>query len=180
MTMKQWKKPAALLGGLLMAIVLFGVTAIHPAVTSAQTDKPATSAKTLEAMIKELGVPYKAVGDGKFVVAFSVDDTATTNMVLGETSLTGDDKLKVITIACKVMDGTKDKKPSPAFMQKLMSYDYQTDIGRVGLDSDNTAWYQSSLWKDTATTETLTYDMLFAHYNRLKVAKALQAISEEG
>ena len=175
--MKQWKNSAAFLSSLLMAALLLCFLTLHPAVTLAQADKPA---KSLEAMIKELGVPYKALDDGKFLVVFSVDDTSTTNMILGETSLAGDDKLKMITIACKVMDGTKDKKPSPAFLKALADFDYQTDIGRVGLDSDNLVWYQSSLWKATATTETLTYDMLLAHTNRQKVAKTLKALGDEG
>ena len=147
---------------------------------AAETDKAAASTLTLEDRIKELGLVYKSVGDGQYLVVFAVDDTSTTNMIVGEKSMTDDGKLKMITIICKVMDGTKEKKLSPAVLAKIADYNYQTDIGRVGVDAENTVWYQSSLWEDTATKETLTYDMLFAHYNHPKVAKMLKALSEEG
>jgi len=184
--MKHWKKSPALLGGLLMAALMIGFIALRPAITDAQTPPPdkaapaGKAAKSLEDMVKDLGVPYKALDNGKFLVVFSVDDAVTTNMILGETSMTNDDKGKMITIACKVADGTKDKKPSTAFLTKITDFDYQTDIGRIGLDSDNNVWYQSSLWKSTATNETLIYDMLYAHTLRQKVAKTLKALSEEG
>ena len=178
--MKHWKMSAALLGGLFMATLLFGFSALRPAVTIAETAPATQAAKSLEDMIKDLGVPYKSLGNGKFLVVFSVDDSATTNMILGETSMTNDDKGKMITIACKVADGTKDKKPTAAFLTKITDFDYQTDIGRVGLDSDNTVWYQSSLWETTATKDTLIYDMLYAHTIRQKVAKTLKSISDEG
>lgn len=179
----NWKISAALLGSLTMAALMLGFMAVRPAVTSADAGKvapAAPAAQSLEDRIKELGVPYKSVGDGKFLVAFSVDDTATTNMLLGETSMASDDSGKMITIACKVADGTKDKKPTALFLSKITDFDYQTDIGRVGLDSSNNVWYQSSLWEANATKDTLIYDMLYAHTNRQKVAKTLKAISEEG
>jgi hypothetical protein len=182
--MKHWKNSAALLAGLLLATLLVVFLAMHPSVTSAQADKPAAPAdkpaKSLEDMIKEIGVAYKSVGDGKFVVAFPVDDTTTVNMVVGESTLTTSDKFKMVTIACKVMDGTKEKKPSAAMLAKITDFDYQTDIGRVGLDDSNNVWYQSSLWKETVTTQTLTYDLVFADRNRQKLAKALKAIADEG
>ena len=195
--MNYSKTPAALIGGLLLSAGTLQTTFAAPLAQkltgqtiktihltkklAAGTDKAAaTSTPTLEDRIKELGLAYKSVGDGQYLVVFAVDDTSTTNMLLGEKSMTNDGKLKMITILCKVMDGTKEKKLSPAILAKIADYNYQADIGRVGVDSDNTVWYQSSLWEDTATKETLTYDMLFAHYNHPKVAKMLKALSEEG
>lgn len=199
--MNYSKTPAALIGGLLMSGLLLSAGTLQTASAAspakkltgqtiktihltkklaAETDKAAASTPTLEDRIKELGLAYKSVGDGQYLVVFAVDDTSSTNMLVGEKSLTGDGKLKMITILCKVMDGTKGKELSPAILAKIADYNYQTDIGRVGIDSENTVWYQSSLWEDTATKETLTYDMLFAHYNHPKVAKMLKALSEEG
>ncbi len=199
--MNYSKTPAALIGGLLMSGLLLSAGTLQTASAAspakkltgqtiktihltkklaAETDKAAASTPTLEDRIKELGLAYKSVGDGQYLVVFAVDDTSSTNMLVGEKSLTGDGKLKMITILCKVMDGTKGKKLSLAILAKIADYNYQTDIGRVGIDSENTVWYQSSLWEDTATKETLTYDMLFAHYNHPKVAKMLKALSEEG
>ena len=200
--MNYSKTPAALIGGLLMSGLLLSAGTLQTAVAApsakkltgqtikaihltkklaAETDKAAAaSTPTLEDRIKELGLAYKSAGDGQYLVVFAVDDSSTTNMLVGEKSMTNDGKLKMITILCKVMDGTKEKKLSPAILAKIADYNYQTDIGRVGVDSENTVWYQSSLWEDTATKETLTYDMLFAHYNHPKVAKMLKALSEEG
>ena len=195
--MKRPKNLVVPAGGLLAATLLLGSLVIHPATTSAQTNKPvkqvaqagladtateqaAKPAKSLEDLIKETGVPYKSVGDGQFLVAFPVNDTTTTNMLVGESALAGQEKFKVITIACKVMDGTKEKKPSAAFLLKITGFDFQTDLGRVGVDKNNNVWYQSSLWKSTATGETLAYDLVFADNYRQKVAKTLQSVSEEG
>lgn len=177
--MKHWKISAALLGALLAAVLLFGFTALRPAVTAAETAPAVPATMSLEDRIKDLGVPYKSLGDSKFLVVFAPDDS-TTNMIVGESSMTNDDKGKMITIACKVADGTKDKKPTTAFLTTITNFDYQTDIGRVGMDSDNTVWYQSSLWEATATKDTLIYDLLYAHTLRQKVAKKLSAISGEG
>ena len=195
--MKRSKNLVVPAGGLLAATLLLGSLVIHPATTSAQTNKPirqvaqagladtttgqaAKPAKSLEDLIKETGVPYKSVGDGQFLLAFPVNDTTTTNMLVREVALAGQEKFKMITIACKVMDGTKEKKPSAALLLKIAEFDYQTDLGRIGVDKDNNVWYQSSLWKSTATGETLAYDLVFADNYRQKQVKILQSVSEEG
>lgn len=178
--MQHRKMLAVLFSGLCMAALLFGFSALRPAATAAETAAPAPAGVSLEDRVKEIGAPYKSVGDNKFLVVFSLDDKSTTDMVIGETSMTNDDKGKMITIACKVADGTKDKKPTAAFLTKIASFDYQTDIGRVGLDSDNNVWYQSSLWEATATKDTFIYDLLYAHTLRQKVGKALKALTDEG
>jgi hypothetical protein len=195
--MNYSKTTAALIGGLLLSAGTLQTAFAAPAAKkltvqtvntislakklTAETDKAAaTSTPSLEDRIKELGLAYKSVGDGQYVVVFAIDDTSTTNMLVGEKSMTNDGKLKMITILCKVMDGTKEKKLSAAILGKIADYNYQTDIGRVGVDSDNAIYYQSSLWEDTATKETLTYDMLFAHVNHTKVAKMLKLLSDEG
>jgi len=199
--MNYSKTPAALIGGLLMSGLLLSAGTLQTAVAAppakklteqtiktihltkklaAETDKAAAaSTPTLEDRIKELGLAYKSAGNGMYLVVFAVDDNTTTNMLLGEKSMTNDGKLKMITILCKVMDGTKEKKLSPAILAKIADYNYQTDIGRVGVDAENIVWYQSSLWEDTVTKETLTYDMLFAHYNHSKVEKMLKPLSAE-
>ena len=207
--MRQWKNSAAPVGGLLTAALLFGCLAMHPAATSGQTSKHADklakpagklirkngkpveqtdrlrdlatkSTKSLEDLIKETGLPYKSVGDGQFLLAFPTSDTITTNMLVREVALAGQEKFKMITIACKVMDGTKEKKPSAALLLKIAEFDCQTDLGRIGVDKDNNVWYQSSLWKSTATGETLAYDLVFADNYRQKQVKILQSVSEEG
>jgi len=194
--MNYSKTTAALIGGLLMSGLLLSVGTLQTAVAApsakkltgqtiktihltkklaAETDKAAAaSTPTLEDRIKE-----KSAGDGQYLVVFAVDDNTTTNMLLGEKSMTNDGKLKMITILCKVMDGTKEKKLSPAVLAKIADFNYQTDIGRVGVDADNIVSYQSSLWEETATKETLTYDMLFAHIIHTKVEKMLRGLSEE-
>lgn len=208
--MKRPKNLVIPAGGLLMGTILLGSLALHPAPTSAHTNKPVTliarvkqlaqarladtaakqtpqaadpaakPGKSLEDLIKETGVPYKSVGDGQFLLAFPTSDTITTNMLVGESALAGKEQFKVITVACKVMDGTKEKKLSPAVLLKIAAFDFQTDLGRIGADSNNNVWYQSSLWKSTATGETLAYDLVFADDNRQKQAKLLQSVSEEG
>ena len=200
--MNYSKTTAALIGGLLMSGLLLSVGTLQTAFAApsakkltgqtiktihltkklaAEMDKAAAaSTPTLEDRIKELGLAYKSAGDGMYLVVFAVDDNTTTNMLLGEKSMTNDGKLKMITILCKVMDGTKEKKLSPAVLAKIADYNYQTDIGRVGVDAENIVWYQSSLWEDTVTKETLTDDMLFAHYNHSKVEKMLKPLSDEG
>ena len=208
--MKRSKNLVIPVGGLLVGTLLLGSLALHPVPTSAHAGKPvmliarvkqlaqarladtaaketpeaadpaAKPGKSLEDLIKETGLPYKSVGDGQFLLTFPTGDTTTTNMIVGESALAGQEKLKVITIACKVMDGAKDKKPSQALLLKIAAFDYQTDLGRIGVDKNNTVWYQSSLWKSTATGESLAYDLVFADDYRQKQAKILQPVSDEG
>lgn len=206
--MKRPKNLVIPAGGLLAGTLLLGSLALHPAPTSAHTNKPvkpiarvkqiaqarladtateetpkaadpaAKSGKSLEDLIKETGLPYKSVGDGQFVLFAPVDDT-TTGMLLGETTLAGQEKARVITIACKVMDGTKEKKLSAAVLLKIAEFNFQTDLGRIGVDKKNNVWYQSSLWESTATGGTLFYDLAFAGIYRQQQAKILQSVAAE-
>lgn len=192
--MNYSKTTAAMIGGLLLSAGTLHTAFAAPPVKrltvqtvkaisltkklAAETDKAAdTGTPSLEDRIKEIGMAYKSVGDGQYVVVFETG-SGTTNLLMGEKSMTNDGKIKMITIACIVLDGTKEKKVSAATLARIAGYNYQTDIGRVGVSDTNTVYYQSSLWESTATKETLTYDMLFAHVNHTKIEKMLNAPDE--
>jgi hypothetical protein len=173
--MQKFKKLFPVIGGVLIAATLVGAFALRPKGSLAEAQK--TTPK-LEQMVKDLGMPYKAYDDGSFVVAFSVDDTGPTNIVIGESAMGKDNTLKVITVSSLIQEGSKDKKVSPEAMGVITSFDYQTDIGRVGVDDKNNVWYQSSLWESTLSSENLTYELCFAHVNQQKLQKKLKAIEE--
>jgi hypothetical protein len=170
------KKFIPVISGISIALVLLGALALKPRQSSAEAD----AAFSLEKMVKDLGLPYKALDGGKYLVAFAVDDEiGTTNIIVGETSIAGNDKLKMVTLTALVQEGTKAKKLSPAAMTQIVNFDYQTDIGRIGLDEQNDVWYQSSLWESTITNDTLIYDMMMAQAQTQKMTKKLKATTEE-
>ena len=136
--------------------------------------------KTLEELVKGTEMPYKDLGEGKGFVVVVTSKGESTNVLVRPASLGDSDGLKLVEVMALVDKGDKEKKVAPATMQKLLAFNFDTDMGRIGVDNENSVIYQSNLYMNSATSENLVVDLLLAHINRQKVSKIIKAANEEG
>lgn len=153
----------------------------EPAATTEISAPPAAAPQSLAALLEANNWRY-VLQDGKYTVVLS-NDLNDVAISCGEGTMYTDPTgrpVKIIWLWTQLASLPDGVQPSPALLLKIAETNDGLRPGNVSLNpQNNKIYYNSALWLDTATPQTLYDELAYAFHRKTELQRVLLPYLEE-